>query len=524
MRKLSIFLPFLLTAYFIIFYYNQNFFTIAFSDVAVMLAVSLTIVVFVWLIVRLLSRQAQRATFITSVFVSLFFSFGHVFKLFQPIRIRFFPFDKEPNLLALWGFLALVGVIFAIRSSQRLRGINYFAGIAAAILLIINVSEIGLKAADAIPESVLPNGDAFEVQPADVLPDIYYIVLDEYAGNSALKRIGFDNTPFLEALERRGFYVATEARANYYKTSLSLASSLNIQYLDHLDRHRPEDQEPLYEMIRNNRVLATLKSLGYSYVHFASSMAPLQHNPHTDIFYNAYEGTRIRLGNVIEFNPSALSIGEYEIEFAKTTLLMPLISTFEDELLDVPDIAEPTFTFVHLFLPHFPYAFRRDDAPMNPAQNVDGIILDRAQYEEHTEYLEQLGFTNRVISHAIDQILEKSSEPPIILLQGDHGYRWLCPDCFEQTQAASVNWDAEYYSDVILPILSAYYLPNGGNERLYPAISPVNSFATIFDFYFGASIGPVDERYFMPEGRYANTYYFVDITQTVHEAQNINAH
>jgi len=60
-------------------------------------------------------------------------------------------------------------------------------------------------------------------------------------------------------------------------------------------------------------------------------------------------------------------------------------------------------------------------------------------------------------------LIANSKVHPIIIIQGDHGTKL---DHF--------------------PILNAYYLPGAGKEKLYPTISPVNSFRLIFDTYFGA--------------------------------------
>ncbi len=60
-----------------------------------------------------------------------------------------------------------------------------------------------------------------------------------------------------------------------------------------------------------------------------------------------------------------------------------------------------------------------------------------------------------------------SDTPPIIIIQGDHGF----------------------WSGVNLPILNAYHLPGEAAELLYPTISPINTFRLIFDNYFGADMG-----------------------------------
>jgi len=47
-------------------------------------------------------------------------------------------------------------------------------------------------------------------------------------------------------------------------------------------------------------------------------------------------------------------------------------------------------------------------------------------------------------------------------------------------------------------ILNAYYLP-GQQDRLYPTISPVNSFRVIFDAYFGGKYDMLEDvSYFSP--------------------------
>ena len=48
-----------------------------------------------------------------------------------------------------------------------------------------------------------------------------------------------------------------------------------------------------------------------------------------------------------------------------------------------------------------------------------------------------------------------------------------------------------------LPILNAYFLPNGGEKYLYPDITPVNSFRLILDLYFGTDLGLLEDRSYL---------------------------
>jgi hypothetical protein len=106
------------------------------------------------------------------------------------------------------------------------------------------------------------------------LPDIIYIVPDRYANSGVLANVfDQDNSGFLNALRQRGFVVADKARANYLKTRYSLASSMNMQYLEPLlqklegQTHRVQ---PLYSLIQDNLVAARLKQMGYRYVNLPS--------------------------------------------------------------------------------------------------------------------------------------------------------------------------------------------------------------------------------------------------------------
>jgi hypothetical protein len=73
------------------------------------------------------------------------------------------------------------------------------------------------------------------ISSQEATPDIYYIILDGYGRADMLQALyGFDNSMFVNALEQRGFVVASESQSNYHRTLLSLSSSLNMQYLDRM--------------------------------------------------------------------------------------------------------------------------------------------------------------------------------------------------------------------------------------------------------------------------------------------------
>ncbi len=63
-------------------------------------------------------------------------------------------------------------------------------------------------------------------------PDIYLILLDAYPGASAIRSAPtFDGAAVPEALRARGFDVATNSRANYLVTRLTLPSLFDARHL-----------------------------------------------------------------------------------------------------------------------------------------------------------------------------------------------------------------------------------------------------------------------------------------------------
>jgi hypothetical protein len=72
--------------------------------------------------------------------------------------------------------------------------------------------------------------------PAQVPPrlpgmNVYYILVDAYAGRRALRDVaGYDNTPFYTDLEKRGFIDASTEHSNYLRTVLTLGGIFALDY------------------------------------------------------------------------------------------------------------------------------------------------------------------------------------------------------------------------------------------------------------------------------------------------------
>lgn len=166
--------------------------------------------------------------------------------------------------------------------------------------------------------------------------------------------------------------------------------------------------------------------------------------------------------------------------------------------------SQPKFIFAHILLPHPPFVFDRNGYSLphtHPFTIEDGNHYHGSSNEYRQKYLEQLTYGNKKILETLDAILANSKTPPIIILQSDHG-----PGAFLDWESIENTCLKERVS-----ILNAYYLPEGGKSKLYPEITPVNTFRLIFDTFFGTDFGQLENRSYYSPWRYP--YQFTDVTQ-----------
>ena len=107
-------------------------------------------------------------------------------------------------------------------------------------------------------------------------PDVYYLILDEYARNDALQEYhGYDNSDFKNYLTNKGFHVAENSFANYPLSVQSIPSTMNLQYINFLQdeigenvrNYRPLNEKN-YGLYPNNMVIKNFKEMGYKIITF----------------------------------------------------------------------------------------------------------------------------------------------------------------------------------------------------------------------------------------------------------------
>jgi hypothetical protein len=472
------------------------------------------------LFLRPLARGARVAALGGSVILEIAFTFDAALQ-------RLVRLDSGVSPGVLFGTLLVVEmtVVAAVlgllrRHGGRIAPIIPFLNIMAAVLVLFPIGELtwfAVRSEGSVftkDSSSLIYGyaDPVPLQPGDEpLRDIYLIVLDAYARDDVLRdSFGHDNGDFLGALQARGFYIADRSYTNYISTKLVLPSLLNMRYLDYLTKQYGKNYRGIMPLVRDtqhNRVVSSLRSLGYRIVNITA-----------DVSYAALP----EADEVIEWKGSWWQINPFETALLGMTPLRRLgegllarsnvspaanrrqmISHSIEELGRQGRRSGPKFVFAHILSPHDPFVF----GPEGEERLVNVRLFheygaERARAIQQA-YVDQIHYLNGRILVAIDRILEDSQREPIIAMMGDHGLRLYLR---ERPEASCLK---ESYA-----ILNTLYLPDRGAPWLRRDMSPVNTFRTIFDAYFRADMGQLPDKAFFAH-RGTSYYDYPEVTATV---------
>lgn len=485
MKRTLIIHPFLFALFPSLYLFARNADEISPGELILPVIVALVGALVLFSSLCLITRSGAKSGIISTFFIVLFYSYGGVRDLLVSVAKAHGRFYSVSFYLGcFWAVLVIALVFLIIKLKNNFLTFTRFLNVASITLIVISLASVTVyfvRGEATLKDATNPEGQTGHLGASQNLPDIYYIILDEYGRESTLREVyGYDNSEFIKSLTARGFSIIVKSRSNYDTTYPSLASSLNMQYLK---EELGGNNAALLNMIGDSEVLRFLRARGYRLIHVPSSWDFKGISKYMEV---------IPQGKII-FGSRASSLSYYLVQ---STALAPFASFFSDHgrqaildafdtLADIPELKEPTFVFAHVLCPHQPFIFNRDGSPIPMSIfEVEGDVAEKYR----KGYIEQLIFINKKIEALVDEILAKSEIAPIIILQGDHGPQPVRSDDEDEQLTQMMNMNER------MNILNAYYLPGKDNSVLYPSITPVNSFRLIFNLYFGTDYELLPDR------------------------------
>ena len=541
--------PVMIAAFPILSVYANNIYEVQPHEVWRLLGIALLGCLTVWMVLALLMQHFRKAALAAAFLTLLFFSYGHFARV------------MKNDFSALTVPLCLTVVIVLLVTLYKNRGsfiqATVILNLTAMVLLFPSCLTIirhifskdsstdrivALQDNLVINQETSKNGDtkteesAYQssashrprpISPdaAAQLTDIYYIILDAYGRADSLKKTyGFDNTPFIHALESRGFYIADQSRPNYSQTGYCIPCYLNMNYLDVLLAGRAPSQDTMEtsrKLIDNNAVAAFLRNRGYHYVYIWTGTevthvetADLELDDKSLTPPSSFEGQIFEMSALEAFSQTTQVTLGSKLPYAEHRAY---IQTAFRNLNSVAKLAFPKFVIAHILAPHPPFVFGPNGEAINPAYHYDesdgSQLLEKITRPEYIRgYTGQLQYINKQVLQAVDAILSQSRKPPIIIIQGDHGSRM------------NMNWESQAKTDLpeTFSILNAYLVPANVRSHLYDSITPVNTFRVLLSSMFGANYPRLADRNYFATS--AHPFVFSEVTSVLRTQSSGHKH
>jgi len=495
MKRNYILHPFLIIIYLIVLLYHHNVSELPLRVLVMPLVVSFLIVLILYITLKILLKNKIKSGILIFLFAICFFSFGHF------IDILIFSFDLGINNYLYFIYLLPYIFIFIpffyliVKTKRSLKDLNTILNGVTVVLLIVTLIQISLYKIQEHQELKIildqkQNTISLPQQPKE-LPDVYYIILDGYTSQFTLREYySFNNDNFSKDLKQRGFFVVDNGRSNYVSTVLSLASSLNMKYVNDLVKKlgiASQNKEVLIRMSQNSIVARTLKSIGYQFINYGSGYGPTRFNPYADI--NMMHLSKINEFSILLLRTTLLKAFYEHKTLYKKKFLVPLIFSMLSKNIKANS---PKFVIAHFLSPHPPFLFHPNKNII--PQNAGNLF----SWNSDKDYINEIRYLNRKVINFVNNVLTNSTIPPIIIIQGDHGSFMENP-----------NKDRNFIRS---SIFNAYYIPDKCKNNLYNEITPVNTFKVVFNCLFKLNLKfDEDKHYWSSQVNPYNMHLIKDI-------------
>ena len=525
--------PFLVGIFPILIIYSQNIGRVEITELflPVIIIVGLTIGLYYFL--KLILKNENKSAIIVTLILIMLFSYGHIYYLLSDVMIDEFDIGQNRYLIPVFVLVLGISIFFIIRARRVFDNATSILNVISIVFIIVAISNVALVGAEITSCDKCSNQEffyeardfsdyfeshEFSISKNQELPDVYYLILDEYARNDALIEYhDFSNHELTEFLEKKGFHIAKNSFANYPMSVQSIPAIMNMDYINFLaDEIGTEvrNYKPLngknYGLYPNNMVIKNFKEMDYKIITFNTFALHLHENPLADKTFCHRD--KFLLDNRLADVLARTSIFGYYIErWAEGELRQATLCAFENFGNAGNVFDEPVFVWAHVMLPHPPWIFGPNGEEITPGKPL--LITDNPEFrdsgwEPKRQYIQQVQFANKKTIEVVENILENNRNA-IIIIQGDHGTawetNWMEPSKEDAWQRLR-NFDAIYFPD------------KDKRDLLLDDRTLVNTFRTVFNAYYESNYELLEDKMYW--GWNAKPYYFEEMTQYLREKQN----
>jgi hypothetical protein len=385
-----------------------------------------------FLLIKLMTKNEGISVAILSPFLMIFCNYGVMYDAMS----QYLRGTKLHAVVVVISIIVIliVMILYIIRiiraHADAIKKVNTGFCIVAVCLFIYNIF---ISTIDMADPTKIKEANFFSVSSNKnenrTLPDIYFIILDEYAAPSQMKSLfRYDMTPFVKQLKQKGFII-TEMKTESLDTAVILDEILNMEekknrknllsssnsFSSSLDSIGLINSAVLQRMvdIRDNKVVRFLKNHGYQFINMGSWYTPTRYNQRADVNRNFW-GFQLEeeLSTIIVQNSCLRLIFINKTHSFHRKAILEAFSALEHSF---ENSGKPNFIFAHIICPHTPYIF-----------GANGETISESPTDINVKkqlYLAQHIFITKEVNTLVNHIMSNSRPHPLIIIQSDHGFR-----------------------------------------------------------------------------------------------------
>lgn len=394
------------------FLYFQNADEASFSEILIPMLSFILVGMIHFIVFLFITKSATKSSVISSLFMLFYLNYVLIERVVQKVF---------PNLrywhIVLIGIFALANLAWLISKKIKKEHLN----IISTITSIVFISLIMLNAIFAIPTYVKklsikdkPTEEITDVRTntnkAD-LPNIYYIVLDEYSSVDFMKKYyGYDNSKFTDDLVKMGFNVSHTSHNESIMTTTVMTNIVNLDYI--VDNTMLNSEKAVYR--KNNVLFKLLSSKGYDIIGVGGGAEAYGlENAASDSSKTQASSSTVKGETISDllYNQT-IAWPFYTVSYSQGA--MEIMNAFE-YLKDSSNFPNSgCFIICHVDCPHEPFYFKRNGDTYNS--------VPKANWEDKNYYLEQYIYATNQVTDIVESIL--MNDPySCIIIQSDHSAR-----------------------------------------------------------------------------------------------------
>tara|TARA_Y100000748_G_C15399880_1_gene451030 strand:- start:149 stop:979 length:831 start_codon:yes stop_codon:yes gene_type:complete len=272
---------------------------------------------------------------------------------------------------------------------------------------------------------------------------------------------------------------------------------MNMKYVNYLEEtlYDSNSSKPMLEMFQENHVMNVFKENDYETIYIYGGVRDrirtADHNICEKFFTSDFVNLILKSSGLTIIHKNLVSHDWRDIRLCALEQISSSRENYDG----------PIFVFAHLRLPHDPFSF----GPNGEKVSNESFELSLNPDGTKEAYINQLQFTNKKINEVIHEIKSQSEQPPIIILQSDHGARF------------GLDWYTLNNSDEDITRaydnFNAFYFPDKRYDKLYPDLTPVNTFRVVFNEFFNTELELLPDRIYISPAQ--KQYQFKDITDVI---------